>query len=170
MHAAAACAQIRPTGSFCCALHASLACLRVCVCGRRLPFEHGGHMLQTLQLADEGGGSLQSSRSTLLPGDDMGSTGTISAQSSGLSLGLGQGQEPLSGTARMPVLMLGAVIKAQTTVIVMPGRKPLLGENCSLNSPRLPSTIGASAPGSRRANVLPPPAPAGAELAGWAGE
>lgn len=102
VHAAAACAQIRPTGSFCCALHASLACLRVCVCGRRLPFEHGGHMLQTLQLADEGGGSLQSSRSTLLPGDDMGSTGTISAQSSGLSLGLGQGQEPLSGTARMP--------------------------------------------------------------------
>jgi hypothetical protein len=94
----------------------------------------------------------------------MGSTGTISAQSSGLSLGLGQGQEPLSGTARM------RVIKAQTTVIVMPGRKPLLGENCSLNSPRLPSTIGASAPGSRRANVLPPPAPAGAELAGWAGE
>jgi hypothetical protein len=97
----------------------------------------------------------------------MGSTGTISAQSSGLSLGLGQGQEPLSGTARM---IDARVIKAHTTVIVMPGRKPLLGENCSLNSPRLPSTIGASAPGSRRANVLPPPAPAGAELAGWAGE
>lgn len=95
----------------------------------------------------------------------MSSLGAVSAQSSVLSFASGVGQSKTSSPFTS-VLTLGpldpSVIKAQTTIVVMPGRAPLLGENAPLGPPppsRLPRPSGSfNQAGHLRAPADKPPA------------
>ena len=100
----------------------------------RIPFDHSGHMLQTVRLdhrisSSAGAGVSRESSRTL---------GGVSAQSSISSLG-------------DTVLSLGRldqrVIKQTTTVAVRPGRAPLLGKNGPLCGVHGPLRDEAGAPG-----------------------
>lgn len=108
-----------------------------CTCCGRVAFDHGGHVLTTLQLDDgQNLGSTGGSRTSI---------GTISAQSSIVSLASDVGQRSKSPVLeKNSVLTLGpldpSVIKTQTTVVVMSGRAPLLGETAPLRPP-VPSRL-----------------------------
>jgi len=121
----------------------------------RAPFEHGGHVLRAVKLSD--GNDLCSTSTSIA------SLGAVSAQSSVATFASDFGQSKASSPLTSAII-LGpldpSVIKAQTTIVVMPGRPPLLGESAPLwlsASSKLPAASRpASQPGHLRAPAAKP--------------